>query len=244
MQDFTQIVMYGRDAAYTEADRSFCLPSEDALWDAPDSRTWYAVLKAPGSPYGDMHERMFGVPWKVAVIKLQDEFAEPIPLNPAAHFILVHYIQSRLGSCVQSRTMTPAMPSAVLRAEIDIVQHMLQKWFDSWKTSPSPPSMEAQSMNNICMTFYWTTKLPISAHRDGVFPIIVDDWIRDATTFLMTMHWMKYIRVALDLSGVYDDPFLADSLWRGLLRIRWEIWNARSMEAVEYLEGISSFLRL
>jgi hypothetical protein len=239
IQDFIQVAMYGGEAAYTEEDRSFCLPSEDALWEASDAHAWYLVLKKTRSPYGSVKERMLGIMWNTAIANFKDQFAEPMPLNPAAHYILIRYIRSRMGPCVQS----PVSGPTVVRPELALVQQMLRNWLHSWRASPLPSYVGAQSMHNLCMTFYWTTQLSIFGHRSGLFPIVFDGWAFDVANFLMTMHWMKQIRVSLEVLGHYDAP-IADVLWSGLMRIRSEICNVRSMDAVEYLEGISSFLRL
>lgn len=244
LQDFSQITFFGRSSSYFEEDRSFSLPSEDALWDAPTSERWYSILMEQ-SPFGSMTERMMGVPWETTFSRLCDSSAEALPLNAAAHYIIIHYIQSRLGPCVSRPTSknhanNHSKPSYVTSDELLSIQQMLTGWLRSWRASPG--TLHENALRYKCMSFYWATQLSLLAHYDSSLPISLGPWTVEETTFLVMMHWMKYIRLFLEASGNFDNP-CAEVLWNGLLQIQVTVCTARSPDAVEISEGFLAFVR-
>src|SRR6266566_1445057 len=83
-------IFFSISPSFFASELNWCLPSEDALWNATSSQEWYSLLQQP-SPYGSSATRLTGFNLKAALNVLGDERmpTSGLTLPAFAHFVLI-----------------------------------------------------------------------------------------------------------------------------------------------------------
>ncbi|KAI0064073.1 hypothetical protein BV25DRAFT_1823579 [Artomyces pyxidatus] len=250
LHDCCHCVFFSLPPSFFIAELDWCLPVEDALWNASSSREWYDLLERP-SPYGTAAARLIGQPMQKALSILGDMHmpltSEIPPLPPFAHFILIHSILCSIYfSCFESqsvsRSQSPRLPdyTSVLyplpldgregggvKANSFVLQYTLHNWLQSWLHAPEKPNAtkgveESQFMQN-AMPYYWLAQVSLTAFQEGVK-------LQSGTPkfcsspearFRVLAQWLLHIRTFLR-SGQQAPT----SLWGDLMRIAEEDGNS------------------
>jgi len=148
LHDCCHSIYFALPSSYHPSEIELNLPCEDTLWQAGSSADWLKVLQTT-SPYGSSTSRLTGISMPQSSASLW-ETRSPItyiPLNPFAHFILVHAILRHLFiTCAESRT--PKLQGAcnagddeMVKQEIYHLQYALHNWLQNWMNSPELPQV-------------------------------------------------------------------------------------------------------
>lgn len=124
--------------SFFASELGWCLPAEDALWNATSSQEWYSLLQP--SPYCSVATRLTGLSTKAALAVLGDmRMPSPtIPLSPFAYFVLIN---STLGSIfspssTQVTRATRGEPMSHHRDSVSVKPNdfVLQYTLHNWKS--------------------------------------------------------------------------------------------------------------
>lgn len=163
MHDCCHSIYFALPPSYHPSEIELNLPCDGSLWQAATSAEWFVALQAP-SPYGDSNSRLIGMSMSRCLSKLSETrlAATHIPLNPFAHFILIHAILRHLFvTCVEGRLSKAAGgvgDSDTVTREIYGLQYALHNWLQNWLNSPElpktpEPNEEPPFINNCA--WYW-----------------------------------------------------------------------------------------
>jgi hypothetical protein len=186
---------------------TFFLPCDDELWLAKDAFEWSQLLHSR-SPYGNVEERVYGVPMHrafaavglegpnmtVSLSASQEPPEELCAVSPFGHFIL---LQSLLGelfrrcSASDSPTSSPNPGGEEqVNEHVYAMQLALHRWLQMWLKTPAAfangtsedvaETGEKQTTNYMVnpLPFYWLAQLLLLAFQEGLPPFHA----RDATS--------------------------------------------------------------
>lgn len=140
MHDCCQGIYFALPPSYHASELTLNLPCEDSLWQASSPTEWFMALQA-ASPYGSIQSRLVGIYIPDSLAALEESRLLPVahPLNPFAHFILIHAILRRLFSaCSEGRKVSAngdCQPEEI-NLEIQRLQYALHNWFQSYLAAP------------------------------------------------------------------------------------------------------------
>ncbi|KAI0051409.1 hypothetical protein FA95DRAFT_1554493 [Auriscalpium vulgare] len=190
LHDCCHYVFFSLQPSFFLSELDWCLPTEDALWQAGSAQEWYDLLQQP-SPYGNAAVRLSGQNMQKTLATLGDmQMATAAPatvLPPFAHFVLIHSVLCSVYiSCfdgASSRAASPGLPepTAALqalplegrhaKANSFVLQYTLHNWLQSWLSGPDTPPAEegveeARFMQN-AMPYYWLAQISLVAFQEG-----------------------------------------------------------------------------
>ncbi|KAF8629187.1 hypothetical protein AX17_005772 [Amanita inopinata Kibby_2008] len=228
MHDCCHCIYFALPASYRETDIQLSLPCDEALWQAKSATEWLTALQMTSS-YGSYHTRLTGASFLKSFSYISETrlLTEHIPLNPFAHFILVHAVLRQLfHACVQSRMpKTEDEPQCNADQKVIELQYALHNWFQSWKDSPEMPEMipndEPLFINNV-LPFYWLGQIALLAHQESLPPFEQNSPsnLQVEQRFRLVKHWLRHIRSFLKKG---DEG--ATMFWDELMKIRLQTWQ-------------------
>lgn len=168
-----------------------------------------------------------------------------IPLNPFAHFVLIHSILRHLFAiCVDSR-MPNAKPQEEQNegANLDIyaLQYALHNWLQNWMNSPDLPTEdpnEEPPFITHAVPFYWLGQVALLAYQEGLPPFEPNSAnnLNVEARFRLVKQWLKHIRGFLRKSDG------ATLFWDELMKIRLQTWQQEvESDTAEDQEGLLGF---
>jgi hypothetical protein len=147
LHDCCHSIYFALPSSYHPSEIELNLPCDGVLWQAGTPTDWFMVLQAP-SPYGDSKSRLIGSSMSRCLSTLSEArlMTAYIPLNPFAHFILIHAILRHLFvTCVEGRLPKPTGgvgDSDMVSQEIYGLQYALHNWLQNWINSPELPKVQ------------------------------------------------------------------------------------------------------
>ncbi|KAF8271963.1 hypothetical protein EI94DRAFT_1719314 [Lactarius quietus] len=122
------------------SELGWCLPAEDALWNATSSQEWYSLLQT--SSYCSVATRLTGLSINSALAVLGDmRMPSPtITLSPFAHFVLINSTLSSIfsPSSMQAARSARGEPTSNHRDALGmkpndfVLQYTLHNWLQGW----------------------------------------------------------------------------------------------------------------
>ena len=241
LHDTVHCIYFAMPPSYLPNEMAMFLPCDDALWKASTATEWFLALQKL-SPYGSVQERLMGVsmPRAIAEFNQQRTPETTIPLNPFAHFVLIHAILRNLFTvCLQSRlpvsaTSSPQLHQSnadtvdeVVDQEIMTLQYALHNWLQSWLSGPELPqttSAEAEPpfITN-ALPFYWLGQVSLLAYQEKYPPFEMhsENNLKGEVRFRLVKQWLRHIRGFLKQTDQAPTLF-----WDELMRIRLQSWQA------------------
>ena len=127
---------------YGQTDAQMNLPCEDALWQAKCAADWFMVLQTTSS-YGTYQARLTGLSFENTLSHISETcfLSVHVPLNPFAHFVLVHAILRKLFYVCGEMRKPGAERNREMNAQQKIteLQFALHNWLQSWNQSTDKP---------------------------------------------------------------------------------------------------------
>lgn len=230
MHDCCQGIYFALPPSYHASELTLNLPCEDSLWQAASPTEWFMALQA-ASPYGSIQSRLIGIsiPDSLAALEESRLLPVPHPLNPFAHFILIHAILRRLFSaCFEGRKVSTngdCQPEEI-NQEIQRLQFALHNWFQSQLVAPetldaSLPGEEPLFIHNV-LPFYWLGQVALLAYQEGLPPFQPNspDNLKVELRFKLVKQWLKHIRAFLKSNDGAPTLF-----WDELMKLRLKSWQ-------------------
>ena len=124
---------------YGQTDVQMNLPCEEALWQAKCAAEWLTVLQTTSS-YGTYQTRLAGLGFEKTLSHISETcfLTVHVPLNPFAHFVLVHAILRKLFYvCGEIRKERKREVNT--QQKITELQFALHNWLQSWNQSTDKP---------------------------------------------------------------------------------------------------------
>lgn len=225
MHDCFLHVFFSIPPSFFASELDWCLPAEDALWNATSPQEWYALLQQH-SPYGSSATRLTGLSIKAALTVLGD-VRMPTPgltLPAFAHFILINSTLSSILSLTGVFGAGASGPSADGREVLGgktrdfALQYTLHNWLQGWIRAPDGPAPEKAEQEPLftrnAMPYYWLAQATLVAMQEevvsgrGGFSVTPDE------RFRVLGQWLVHIRNFLQ-SGHSDSA----GLWIELMKI-------------------------
>jgi hypothetical protein len=212
-------VFFSLSPSFFASELDWCLPSEDALWNATSSQEWYSILQQP-SPYGPVATRLTGLNIKAALAVLGD-MRMPTPslaLSAFAQFVLINSILSSIvgPSGVQGAYASePTTDLDVVSSQSQdfVLQYTLHNWLQGWiNTSENGSAEEAAQAPHFtrnAMPYYWLAQAALIALQEESPGFL----ITPDTRFRVLGQWLLHIRNFLR-SGQSDST----GLWIELMK--------------------------
>ena len=232
------------------------LPSEDALWSAPNATEWAALLQTP-SPYGTVQVRLCGHFLKSLYLYLVQDNpmgeARRFVVSPFAHMVMVHammrklfemYLRDRLPFQQQSTSTGGSssgrptlVPHFVDKDRVYHIQILLHSWLQSWMASPDSPRDVPESQQRFlfnALPFYWFTQVALVAYQQGLPPFDPEGVYITSheAKFQLMKKWEKHIRAFLERGEEAPTMF-----WDEVMKLRTETWQAESGFEYAHLLG-------
>lgn len=148
MHDCCHCIYFALQPSYDPREMAVSLPCDTILWEASTSARWFTALQSK-SPYPDTETRLTGESLSCTLEHMAQDHQPPtyIPLNPFAHFVLIHAVLRRLFVvCAADRLRKVDVTGQVdiyMGREILALEYSLHNWVNNWKHSPEPPSVGA-----------------------------------------------------------------------------------------------------
>lgn len=219
------------------SELGWCLPAEDALWNATSSQEWYSLLQP--SPYCSVATRLSGLSIKSALAVLGD-MRMPSPtttLSPFAHFVLINSTLSSIfsPSSMQAAHSARAEPTSNHRDALgmkptDFVLHYtLHNWLQGWISASDELTTEKAAQEphftRNAMPYFWLAQASLVALQEdtsGKPSFFVTPDIR----FRVLGQWLLHIRDFLR-----SDQSDSTGLWIELMKIVAEDGHSAGMDA-------------
>lgn len=194
-------IFFSISPSFFASELNWCLPSEDALWNATSSQEWYSLLQQP-SPYGSSATRLTGFNFKAALNVLGDEHVPTSGLTlPAfAHFVLIN---STLSSIYAASGAQAARASESAPDHCDVLsgnsrhsalQYALNNWLLGWvKTeseTASGKAVEEPPLTRNAMPYYWLAQATLATLQEDEMGFFVTP----ETRFRVLGQWLLHIR--------------------------------------------------
>ena len=228
--------------SFFASELDWCLPSEDALWNATSSQEWYSLLQQPSS-YGSAETRLTGLNIKAALAVLGDVRmpTSAITLSAFAHFVLINSTLSSIfcPSGVQgTRASEPISDHRDLvrdgPPDFFVLQYTLHNWLQGWISTSDELSAEEAAQEphftRNAMPYYWLAQAALVGLQEDLSGS-PGFFIKPDARFRVLGQWLLHIRKFLR-SGQSDST----GLWIGLMKIVAEDGHGASTGA----EGIEA----
>ncbi|KAI0304292.1 hypothetical protein B0F90DRAFT_1916398 [Multifurca ochricompacta] len=212
--------------SFFASELDWCLPSEDALWNATSSQEWYLLLQQP-SPYGSVATRLTGLGIRPALAVLGDMRmpTPPLALSPFAYFVLINSTLSSIfsPSDMQGARVTHAesaldhLDSPGSKPHDFVLQYTLHNWLQGWIGASDGPTAEKVAQEprftRNAMPYYWLAQASLVALQEDIsgkpgFFVTPD------ARFRVLGQWLLHIQAFLR-SGQSDTT----GLWIDLMKI-------------------------
>lgn len=211
--------------SFFASELGWCLPAEDALWNATSSQEWYSLLQP--SPYCSVATRLTGLSTKAALAVLGDmRMPSPtIPLSPFAYFVLIN---STLGSifspsstqvtrATRGEPMSHHRDSVSVKPNDFVLQYTLHNWLQGWISASDESAAEKAAQEphftRNAMPYYWLAQAALvalqedSSGKPGFF-------VTPDVRFRVLGQWLLHIRDFLR-----SDQNNSTGLWIELMKI-------------------------
>ena len=195
-------IFFSISPSFFASELNWCLPSEDALWNATSSQEWYSLLQQ-ASPYGSSATRLTGFNLQAALNVLGDERVPTSGLTlPAfAHFVLIN---STLSSIYAAAGAQPARASEsapdhrdVLSGKLRALQFSLNNWLLGWvKTeneTVTEKAVEEPPLTRNAMPYYWLAQATLATLQEDVSDKM-GLFVTPETRFRVLGQWLLHIR--------------------------------------------------
>jgi hypothetical protein len=204
MHDCFLNIFFSISPSFFASELNWCLPSEDALWNATSSQEWYSLLQQPSS-YGSSATRLTGFNLKFALNLLSDERVPTSGLTlPAfAHFVLINSTLSSIyaPSGAQAARASESTPDQrdVLSAKPrhSALQYTLNNWLLGWlKTeseTPAEKAVEEPPLTRNAMPYYWLAQATLATLQEDVSDE-TGFFVTPETRFRVLGQWLLHIR--------------------------------------------------
>jgi len=217
-------VFFSVQPSFFASELDWCLPADDALWNATSSQEWYSLLQQP-SPYGSAATRLTGLSLKVALAVLGD-VRMPTPgltLPAFAHFVLINSILSSVFSSSEAQAARASEPgpehSYVLggKPRDFAFQYTLHNWLQGWIRAPDEPiagkAAEEPLFIRNAMPYYWLAQATLVSLQGDV-AVKPGFFVAPEIRFRGLGQWLVHIRTYL--RGGQSD---STGLWMDLMEI-------------------------
>jgi len=217
-------VFFSVQPSFFASELDWCLPADDALWNATSSQEWYSFLQQP-SPYGSAATRLTGLSLKAALALLSD-VRMPTPgltLPAFAHFVLINSILSSVFSSSEAQAArapeTALDHSYVLNSKPRdfAFQYTLHNWLQGWIRAPDEPiagkAAEEPLFIRNAMPYYWLAQATLVSLQGDV-SIKPGFFVAPEIRSRVLGHWLVHIRKFL--RGGQSD---STGLWMELMKI-------------------------
>jgi hypothetical protein len=198
-------VFFSIPPSFFASELDWCLPVEDALWNATSSQEWYTLLQQP-SPYGSAATRLTGLSIRAALAVLGDAHM-PTPgltLPAFAHFVLINSALSSILCLSGAHTVSASDPSSghhdVLGGKMRDFSHQytLHNWLQGWVRAPDGPvSPEKADQEPLftrnAMPYYWLAQATLVAIPED-FSGKPGFFVTPETRFRVLGQWLVHIR--------------------------------------------------
>jgi len=194
-------IFFSISPSFFASELSWCLPSEDALWNATSSQEWYSLLQQP-SPYGSSATRLMGFNLKAALNVLGDERVPTSGLTlPAfAHFFLINSTLSSIyaPSGAQAARASESAPDLrdVLsgKSRHSALQYALNNWLLGWvKTEDAEKAVEEPPLTRNAMPYYWLAQATLATLQEDVSDKM-GIFVTPESRFRVLGQWLLHIR--------------------------------------------------
>ncbi|RDB24817.1 hypothetical protein Hypma_008007 [Hypsizygus marmoreus] len=232
LHDCCHSIYFALPSSYDPSEIELNLPCEEALWRASTSTDWFLALQA-ASPYGPLESRLTGVSMMQCLAAMSEtRLLNPyMPLNPFAHFILIHAILRHLFvTCVEGRQPRAAASGVdhdeIINQEIFRLQYALHNWLQNWLNSPELPKVEDVNEEppfiHNALPFYWLGQVSLLAFQEGLPPFEQDspNNSKVEVRFRLVKQWLKHIRGFLKKGDQAPTLF-----WDELMKMRLQTWQ-------------------
>jgi hypothetical protein len=232
-------VFFSLSPSFFASELDWCLPAEDALWNATSSQEWYSLLRQP-SPYGPVATRLTGLGIKAALAVLGDMHmpSPALALSSFAHFVLINTILGsifRLSGVHGTHISEPAADRQdIVSGEPHdfVLQYTLHNWLQGWVNTSDGGNVEEAALEPPHFTrdavpYYWLAQAALIALQEDVSgsPAF---FITPDTRFRVLGQWLLHIRDFLR-SGQSDST----RLWLDLMKVVAVDGHEASMSAEE-----------
>ena len=206
-------IFFSISPSFFASELNWCLPAEDALWNATSSQEWYSLLQQH-SPFGPAATRLTGLDIKTALNVLGDERkpTSGLALPAFAHFVLINSTLSSIYSFsgAQAARASEAAPDYgdVLSGKLrhSALQSTLNNWLLGWvkaenETATEKAAQEPPFTRN-AMPYYWLAQATLATLQEDVSDK-TGFFVTPDTRFRVLGQWLLHIR-SFSRSGQSD----------------------------------------
>lgn len=190
-------IFFSISPSFFASELNWCLPSEDALWNATSSQEWYSLLQQP-SPYGSSATRLTGFNLKAALNALGDERVPTsgLMLPAFAHFVLINSTLSSIYAL--SGAQAPDHRDVLSgKARHSALQYALNNWLLGWvKTeneTAAEKAVEEPPLTRNAMPYYWLAQATLATLQEEVSDNM-GFLVTPETRFRVLGQWLLHIR--------------------------------------------------
>jgi hypothetical protein len=197
-------VFFSISPSFFASELNWCLPAEDALWNATSSQEWYSLLQQRSS-IGSAATRLTGLNIKAALNVLGDEHMSTSGLTlPAfAHFVLINSTLSSIYSLSGAQAARASEPAPdygdVLsgKPRHSALQCTLNNWLLGWvkaedEMAAEKAAQEPPFMRN-AMPYYWLAQATLATLQEDVSDK-TGIFVTPDTRFRVLGQWLLHIR--------------------------------------------------
>jgi hypothetical protein len=194
-------IFFSISPSFFASELNWCLPSEDALWNATSSQEWYSLLQQPSS-FGSAATRLTGLKIKTALDVLGGEHMSTSGLTlPAfAHFVLINSTLSSiysLSGAQAARASEPAPDYGEVLSGKARHQCTLNNWLLGWvkagnEMTAEKAVQEPPFMRN-AMPYYWLAQATLATLQEDVSDK-TGIFVAPDTRFRVLGQWSSHIR--------------------------------------------------
>jgi hypothetical protein len=201
MHDCFLNIFFSISPSFFASELNWCLPSEDALWNATSSQEWYSLLQQP-SPYGSSATRLMGFNLQAALNALGDERVPTSGLTlPAfAHFVLINSTLSSIYAAAgaQAARASESAPGHLSgKSRHSALQFALNNWLLGWvKTENETAAERAEEeppLTRNAMPYYWLAQATLATLQEDVSDKM-GLFVTPETRFRVLGQWLLHIR--------------------------------------------------
>ncbi|KAI0270242.1 hypothetical protein BGY98DRAFT_1179869 [Russula aff. rugulosa BPL654] len=195
-------IFFSISPSFFASELNWCLPSEDALWNATSSQEWYSLLQQ-ASPYGSSATRLTGFNLQAALNVLGDERVPTSGLTlPAfAHFVLINSTLSSIYAAAgaQSARASESAPDHrdVLGGKLRALQFSLNNWLLGWVKTENETvtgkAVEEPPLTRNAMPYYWLAQATLATLQEDVSDKM-GLFVTPETRFRVLGQWLLHIR--------------------------------------------------
>jgi hypothetical protein len=199
-------IFFSIPPSFFASELNWCLPAEDALWNATSSQEWCSLLRQPSS-FGSAATRLTGLNIKTALDVLGDECmpTSGLTLPAFAHFVLINATLSSIYSLSGAQAAARASEPAPDYGEIlsgkprhSALQYTLNNWLLGWakaedETAAAEKAAQEPPFARNAMPYYWLAQATLAmlqedvSDKTGIF-------VAPDTRFRVLGQWLLHIR--------------------------------------------------